>query len=148
MWSACCSSWSIWFWIFNKTCQKRMSGRRLNSYFWKLELLITPKFQSHFKATLGIGTINPTSWNNFPKNGEKYCQMFQPPLKPYFWANLYGVIARLTSQSSEITDFYCDHKKADTKMLVYIKFLCDDIRSNRVIIVLPDTDVVMISKCH
>ena len=32
IWSAGCSYWLIWFWIFNKSCWKKMPDRRLNSY--------------------------------------------------------------------------------------------------------------------
>ena len=35
----------------------------------KLKLLITKKFQSHFKFTLGIRAEKPASWNLFSKNG-------------------------------------------------------------------------------
>ena len=63
-----------------------------------------------------------------------------------YLANLDCATDRVTSQSSERTDFYYDHEEADTKMFAaYIKFLCDNIRLNRVIIVSPDTDVAVIS---
>ena len=64
-------------------------------------------------------------------------------------ANLDGAADRATSQSSERTDLYCDHEEADTKIFALIKFLCDKehkfIRLNSIIIVLPDTDVTVIS---
>ena len=34
-----------------------------------------------------------------------------------YLTNLDGATQRVTSQSSEIIDFYCDHEEADTKML-------------------------------
>ena len=57
---------------------------------------------------------------------------------------------RAISQRSERTAFYWDHEEADTKMFAYIKFLCDNLRLNSVIIVSPVTDVavISISKCH
>ena len=55
-----------------------------------------------------------------------------------------GTADRVTSQSSERIDFYCDHEEADTKMFAYVKFLCD-ISLNRIIIVSPDADVTVIS---
>ena len=51
----------------------------------------------------------------------------------------------VTSQSSERIDFFCDREEADTKMFAYIKFLCDNIRLNRIIIISPDTDIKVIS---
>ena len=50
-----------------------------------------------------------------------------------YLANFDGTTDRVTSQSNERIDFYCNHK--DTKMFAYIKFLCDNIHLNRVIIV-------------
>ena len=38
----------------------------------KLKLLITVKFQCHFKVTLGNGTTKPIWWNTFSKNGDKH----------------------------------------------------------------------------
>ena len=61
-----------------------------------------------------------------------------------YLANLDGATERVTSQISERTDCYCDHEEAGTKMFAYIKFLCDDIRLN-MIIVSPDTDVTVMS---
>ena len=52
---------------------------------------------------------------------------------------------RVTSQSSERIYFYCDLKEANTKMFAFIKFLCDNIRLNRVAIASPDTSVAVIS---
>ena len=62
-----------------------------------------------------------------------------------YLTNLDSATDRVTSQSSERVDFYCDHEEADTKMFAYIKFLCNNIRLRRVIIVSRDTDVAMIS---
>ena len=67
-------------------------------------------------------------------------------LSNHFLANLDGAADRATSQSSERIDFYCDHEGADTKMFTLdIKFLCDNIHLNRIIIASPDTDVTVIS---
>ena len=60
-----------------------------------------------------------------------------------YLANLDGAADRVTSQSSERINFYCDHQETDTKMFAYIKFLCD-IPLNRIITVSPDTDVTVI----
>ena len=53
-----------------------------------------------------------------------------------YLANLHGATDRvtITNQRSERIEFYCNTKKADTKMFAYIKFLCDNIRMNKVII--------------
>ena len=59
--------------------------------------------------------------------------------------NLDGTTDRVASRSSERINFYCDQEDGSTKMFVYIKFLCDNIRLNRVIIVSPDFDVGVIS---
>ena len=52
--------------------------------------------------------------------------------------NLDGATDRVTSQSSEIIDFNCDHEEAGTKMFACIKFRCGNIRLSRVTIVSPD----------
>ena len=62
-----------------------------------------------------------------------------------YLANLDGATDRVTSQSSERIAFYCDHEEADMKMVAHIKFLCDNICLNKVIIVLPDSDAAVIS---
>ena len=59
--------------------------------------------------------------------------------------NLDGEKDRVTSQNSERIDFYYNPEEADTKMFVHITFSCDNNRLNRVIIVLPDSDVAEIS---
>ena len=38
-----------------------------------------------------------------------------------------------------------DHEEADTKIFAHIKFLCENIRLNRIVIVSPDNDVTGIS---
>ena len=53
-------------------------------------------------------------------------------------ANVDGTTDRVTSQSSERIDFYCDHEEADTKMFLHFKFLFENIRLNRVIITFLD----------
>ena len=63
----------------------------------------------------------------------------------HFLANLDGATDYVTSQSSERIDFHWNHDKADTKMFTYNKFLCDNIRLSKIIIVSPDTDVTVIS---
>ena len=66
-------------------------------------------------------------------------------LSNHLLANLDGATDYVTSQSSERIDFHCNHDKADTKMFTHIKFLCDNTRLNKIIIVSPDTDVTVIS---
>ena len=56
-----------------------------------------------------------------------------------YLTNFDSATDRVTSQSSERIDFYCNHEEADTKMFAYIKFLCDNIRLSKVTIVSPDT---------
>ena len=46
-------------------------------------------------------------------------------LSNHFSANLDDAADRVTSQSSERIEFYCDHEEANTKIFTYIKFLCD-----------------------
>ena len=55
-----------------------------------------------------------------------------------------SAVDRVISQSSEKIGFYCDHEDTDLKMVACIKFLCDNIHLNRVIIVSPDSGVVVI----
>ena len=62
-----------------------------------------------------------------------------------YLSNVDGAADRVTNQSSDRIDFYCDHDEAGTKISAYIKFLCDDICLNRIIIVSPDTDVTVMS---
>ena len=55
-----------------------------------------------------------------------------------YLVNFDVAIDRVISQNSERTDFFCDQEEADSKMFAaYIKFLCDNIGLNRVIIVSP-----------
>ena len=61
-----------------------------------------------------------------------------------YLANLDGATYCVTSQTSEIIDFYCNHEEAHSKMFVYIKLFYDNICLNR-IIVSPDSDVAVIS---
>ena len=108
-----------------------------------MKLLVTEKFQRHFKVTLGIRTIKPTKYVF-----QKYREILPKVLSPFqtnYLAYIDGAADRVTSQSSERIDFYCDHEEADTKMFAYIKFLCDNIHLSRVTIVSPDTDVAVIS---
>ena len=46
--------------------------------------------------------------------------------------NLVITADRVRSQRSERIYFYCNHEEADTKMFAYVKFLCDNIRLNRI----------------
>ena len=62
-----------------------------------------------------------------------------------YLANLNAATDCVTSPSSERIDFYSDHEEAATKLFAFIKFLCDNIRLNRIILVSPDTDVTVIS---
>ena len=57
-----------------------------------------------------------------------------------YLANLDGTTNRVTSHSSERIDYYCDYEEAVTQKCLRIAY----IYLNRVIIVLPDTDVAVI----
>ena len=80
----------------------------------------------------------------FQKWGATFSYVLASPQTIYL-ANLDGVADRVTSQSSERTDFYCNHEEVDTKIFAHIKLLCDNIRLNRIITVSPDTEVTVIS---
>ena len=107
-----------------------------------MELLITANFQSHFKITLGIRTVKPTGEISFPKM-DRNCQHFDSLLDLDVAADC------VTNCHSGRIDFYCNHEEIDAKVLAYIKFPCDNILLNRVIIASPGTDVAVISipKC-
>ena len=113
-----------------------------SAHIQEIEIIDNRNVHSHFKVTSGIRTIKTSWWNHveirFPKNRMKDCHTF-------YLSNLDGEADSVTIQSSERIDFYCDHEEADTKMFVYIKFLCDNICLNRIIIVSSDTDVTVIS---
>ena len=83
MWSVGCSSWLMWFWIFNNICRKKM----LDKNYWQSENCLRNS-KNHFKVALRIRTIEPTWWNTFSKNGDKHCQIFYPPPKPFIWQTL------------------------------------------------------------
>ena len=53
---------------------KENTGQETQLIYRKLKLLISAKFQSHFKVTLQIQTIKQTWGNTFSKNGEKHFQ--------------------------------------------------------------------------
>ena len=59
-----------------------------------------------------------------------------------YLSNLDNAADHVTSQSSEKIDFYCDHEEVDTKIFACIKFRCDNICLNRIIIVLPNVMVI------
>ena len=102
----------------------------------KIEIIGNWKVPRLFQSTLEIRTIKPTKY------------VFQKVLTSFqtiYLTNLDSAADRVTSQSSERVDFYCDHEEADTKMFAYIKFLCNNIRLSRVTTVSPDTDAAMIS---
>ena len=52
---------------FSKTAAERKHQTEAQFIYRNLKLLITEKFQSHLKVTLGIWTIKPTWWNTFSK---------------------------------------------------------------------------------
>ena len=126
---------------FSISWKKTPNRRLIHS---KLKLLVTEKFQRHIKVTLEIRTVKPTWWNTFSKKIETLPKVLTS-FQTIYLTNLDGATDRVTSQSSERIDFYCDHKEAYTKMFAYIKFICDNIRPSRVIIGSPDTDL---RKCH
>ena len=61
-----------------------------------------------------------------------------------YFANFDGATDRVTSQSTERIHFYCDREEAYQEMFAYIKFLCDNIHLNKIIIVSLDSDVAVI----
>ena len=62
-----------------------------------------------------------------------------------YLANLDNTADRVISQRSERIDCYCNPEETGTKIFAYIKFLCDNIRMNRVITVSPNSVVAVIS---
>ena len=62
-----------------------------------------------------------------------------------YLTNLDSATDRVTSQSSEGIDFYCNHEEADSKIFAYIEFFGDNICLSSVTIVSLDTDVAVIS---
>ena len=124
---------------------KENAGQKTQLIYRKLKLLITENFKSHFKVTLTIRTIKPTWWNTFSKKWRELLPHVLTSCQTICLANLDGATDRAVSQNSEKTGFYCDQGEADTKIFAYIRFLCDNIRLNRIIIVSPDTDVTVIS---
>ena len=59
--------------------------------------------------------------------------------------NLDGITDRVTSKTSERIGLYCNQEEGNTKIFVYIKFVCDNIRLNRVIIVSQNSNIAVIS---
>ena len=45
---------------------------------------------------------------------------------------------QIVQQAKAVIKFCCDDEEADTKMFLYVKFLCDKIRVSRATIVSPD----------
>ena len=106
---------------------------RFQSIFPFLITMFTRKLliSEMFKVTLGIRAIKPT----YVLTSSQTIYLTNPD----------DATNCVTSQSSERIDFFCDREEADTKMFAYIKFLCDNIRLNRIIIISPDTDIKVIS---
>ena len=101
---------------FQKKLLKENGEQRTQLTCRRLKLLINKNFQSYFNVTLGIRTIKPTWWNTYPKNGEKVFTLLSNQLFGNpWWFN------RLRNNN------FC------------LK------RVGRVIIVLPDSDVAVIS---
>ena len=79
---------------------------------------------------------------------EKWREIFPNVLtssQTIYLENLDGAADCVRSQSSKRIDFYCNYEETNTKMFVYIKFVCHNICLDRVIIVSPDTDVAAMS---
>ena len=104
---------------------KENAGQKTQLTYRKFKLLITKNFQSHFKVTLTIHKIKPTWRNTFSKKWRDLLPYISTSCQTIYLANLDGAIDRATSQSSERTDFYCDHDEADKKIFPFIKFFCD-----------------------
>ena len=105
------------------------------------EIIDNRNVHSYFKVTSGTRTIKTTWWNHgeirFPKIETL---LYILTSQTIHFSNLDDAEYHLTSQSSEKIDFYCAHEEADTKMFAY-----ENIRPNRIIFVLSDTDVTVIS---
>lgn len=72
---------------------------------------------------MGIRAIKPTVTKTLP-NALTSFQII-------YLINLDFTTDRVTSRSSEIDIFFCDHKEADTKMFVCIKLLYDEYSSQQ-----------------
>lgn len=71
-----------------------------------------------------------------------------PPLsgdQELYLANLDGSITHVTSETWFELDWSTDHEEADTKMFVIAHYLANKYELSRLIIVTPDTDVVVIA---
>ena len=133
------TSLSIWFGIFNKSCRQRTQ-----LIFRKMKVLITKIFQSHFKVTLGTWTIkNQHGEIPFLKMEGNIAKHFNL-LSNQSFGKSWRRNRSSNKPSGERINFYCNHKEADTKIFAFIKFFCDNIRLNRVITVLSDSDVAVI----
>ena len=78
-------------------------------------------------------------------NAPKYMKESQK----LFIGKIDGTIWEVTAtESSEIGELADDHEEADSRMFVYAAYLCNNQNRNRLIILSPDTDVIVISCCH
>ena len=71
-----------------------------------------------------------------------------PPLsgdQQLYLANLDGTITLTTAETSFDLDWTTDHEEADTKMFVLAHYLDTNFKPSRIVIVTPDTDVVVIA---
>ena len=109
-----------------------------------LELLYKKATLNSFAKFTGKQLCQSLFFNLFEKQKETLPTVFTSS-QIFYLANFDGAADRVTSQSSKWTDFYWDHEEADIKMFAYFKFLCDNIRLSRAIIVLLDTDARVIS---
>ena len=75
-------------------------------------------------------------------NAPKYMKESQE----FFIGKIDGTTWEVTAtESSEIVELACDREEADSRMFVYAAYLCNNQNLNRLIILSPDTDVIIIA---
>ena len=109
----------------------------------EIEITDSSKFPKSFQSCLG-------NWNNKTNLVKQLFSKWRGTLPKVLnsfqtnhLANLDSTAYLVTSQRSERIDFYCNHKEADSNIFAYIKFFCDSICLNT-IIVSPDCDGALI----
>ena len=111
----------------------------------EIEIADNPKVAMLFQSYLGNSNNKPNLVKYLFQKWRETLSYVLTSSQTIYSANLDGITDRVTSQSSEKIDFYSNHEEVDTKMFAYIKLFCDNICLNRVIILLPDTGIVIIS---
>ena len=79
-----------------KGALKENTGQKTQLIYKKLKLLITEKFRSHFKVTLGIRAIKLTWWNRFSKKWRETL-LYVLTSQTIYLANLDSATAGVTS---------------------------------------------------